>query len=266
MPFVDDPFPGMNPFLEDFWRDVHTRMMISLSNALQPQLPEGLFARVEESLSIDADGSDGRPYSFRADVLVAHKWSESPKEQMIGGVAVAEADDYYILEQEVERWVEIIDVGGGGGVVTVLELLSRTNKTKGREEYRQKTELLRQAGVNLVEIDLLRGGKHVVAVPPDEIPPDRRTPYLVCAGRGQKPRHLKVWHIDLLQRLPAIGIPLRATDADAVVDLQPLLDAAYRDGAYDRQIDYRKRLTPALPHEALALVEEYLRAADARRK
>jgi hypothetical protein len=69
-----------------------------------------------------------------------------------------------------------------------------------------------------------------------------------------------------LQRLPAIGIPLRATDADAVIDLQPLLDAAYRDGAYDRQIDYRKPLTPPLPPEALALVEEYLRGLDVARQ
>jgi hypothetical protein len=265
MPFVDDPFPGMNPFLEDFWADVHASLMVYLRNAVQPLLPQGLFARVEESLTIDAEREDGRMRSFRPDVLVAHQWSENPKEQMIGGVAVTEPDDYYIVEQEVERRVEIIDVRGGGEVVTVIEVLSRTNKTNGSEAYRLKTGLLRQAGVNLVEIDLLRGGKHVVTVPPEEIPPPKRTPYLVCAAHGQHPTHLKVWHIALLQRLPAIGIPLRPSDPDAVIDLQPLLDAAYRDGGYDRVIDYRKPLTPPLPPEALAKIEEYLRMGQGDR-
>src|SRR4051812_44289269 len=103
MPFVDDPFPGMNPFLEDYWSDVHARLMVSLSNALQPILPDGLFATVEESLSIDAEKGDGRMHKFRADVLVAHQWTENPQEQSAGGVAVTEPDDYYIVEQEVER-------------------------------------------------------------------------------------------------------------------------------------------------------------------
>jgi hypothetical protein len=255
----------MNPFLEDFWSDVHTRLMVSLSNALQPILPDGLFARVEESLSIDAEKGDWRMHKFRADVLVAHQWTENPQEQSVGGVAVTEPDDYYIVEQEVERRVEIIDVRGGGEVVTVIEVLSRTNKTNGSEAYRLKTDLLRQAGVNLVEIDLLRGGKHVVTVPPEEIPAHKRTPYLVCAAHGQYPTHLRVWHIALLQRLPAIGIPLRPSDPDAVIDLQPLLDAAYRDGGYDRVIDYRKPLTPPLPPAALEKIEEYLRVLDAQR-
>jgi hypothetical protein len=265
MPFIDDPFPGMNPFLEDFWPDVHTRLMVGLSNALQPILPDGLFARVEESLTIDAEEDEGRKHTFRADVLVAHAWIDQPEEQMTGSVAVTEPDHYYIVEQEVERRVEIIDVRGGGEVVTVIEVLSHTNKNNGAEVYREKASFLREAGVNLVEIDLLRGGKHVVSVPLKEIPPHKRTPYLVCSGHGRKPTHLKVWHIGLLHRLPAIEIPLRATDPEAVIDLQPLLDAAYRDGRYDRRIDYRKPLAPPLPPEVLSKVEEFLRVQNRER-
>ncbi|HEV7403341.1 MAG TPA: DUF4058 family protein [Chthoniobacteraceae bacterium] len=265
MSFVDDPFPGMNPFLEDFWPDVHSSLMVYLRNALQPLLPNGLFARVEESLTIDAEASDGRFNTIRADVLVAHGWRENPRAQASGGLAVTEHDDYYIVEREVERRVEIIDVRGGGDVVTVIEILSRTNKTNGSKAYIEKCNLLHEAGVNLVEIDLLGSGKHVVSVPPEEIPVPKRTPYLVCVTRGQSPTHIKVWHIGLLQRLPAIGIPLRPTDADAVIDLQPLLDAAYRDGRYDRLIDYRKPLTPPLPPAVIGKVEEYLRVLESER-
>jgi hypothetical protein len=266
MPSVESPFPGMNPFLEDSWSDVRTSLTVYFCNAVRPHLPQGLFAQVQESLAIDAEESDGRMDTFRAHVLVAHEWNENPREQVSGGVAVVtEPDLYHIVEQEVERRVEIIDVRSGGQVVTVVEILSRTNKTNGSEAYRNKRDLLQKAGVNLVEIDLLRGGKHVVAVPPEEIPPHKRTPYLVCVARGQNPTLLKVWHIGLWQRLPVIGIPLRPTDADAVIDLQPLLDAAYRDGCYNRRIDYRKPLTPPLPPEALARVEEYLRGLEAAR-
>ena len=145
---------------------------------------------MEESLSIDAEQADGRPQLFRADVLVAHSWRDHPREQMAGGLVMTEPDLYDTVEQEVERRVEIIDVRGGGEVVTVIEVLSRTNKTRGAEVYREKTNFLREAGVNLVEIDLLRGGKHVVSLPPEKIPSDKRTPYLVCAARGQHPNPL----------------------------------------------------------------------------
>lgn len=251
----------MDPFLEDFWPDVHTSLMVYLRNALQPQLPAGLIARVEESLTIDAE-DDVRQRTFRAGVLVAQVWSEGPEPEAVSSVALAEPDLYRVLEQETQRRVEIIDVRGGGEVVTVIEVLSRTNKTDGSQAYRTKSRLCRQAGVNLVEIDLLREGAHIVAVPLREISPHKMTPYLVCASRGGDPTLFSVWHIALLQRLPAIAVPLRPTDRDVLIDLQPLLDSAYRDGRYDLVIDYRKPLLPPLPSEALAKVEEHVRSLE----
>lgn len=265
MPFVDDPFPGMNPFLEAFWPDVHTSLMVYLRNALQPLLPAGLVARVEENLTIDAD-EGGHLHRVRADVLIVDDWRENARVQTVGGATATQHDDYYLTRPEVERRVEIVDLRADGEVVTVIEVLSRTNKTSGERAYREKSELLLEAGVGLVEIDLLRGGRHVVSVPLDEIPLHKQTPYIVCAARGRIPRRVKVWHIGLLQRLPAIAVPLRPNDPEAVIDLQPLLDAAYRDGGYENVIDYRAPLTPPLPSEALARVEEYLRAVEAAPK
>jgi hypothetical protein len=45
--------------------------------------------------------------------------------------------------------------------------------------------------------------------------------------------------------LPVLPIPLRSTDADATVDLQPILDQCYRNGCYD-DIDYRAAPVPPL--------------------
>jgi len=113
-----------------------------------------------------------------------------------------------------------------------------------------------------VEIDLLRRGEHTLAVPREKIPPGKRTPYAVCVSLGGERGMFRVWHIGLLQRLPAIALPLRPHDREAVVDLQALLEACYRDGRYDRLIDYRKPLDPLLAAEARGFLEEHLRAAD----
>ena len=34
------PFPGMDPYLEQHWGDVHTRLMFYISNQINAQLPD----------------------------------------------------------------------------------------------------------------------------------------------------------------------------------------------------------------------------------
>ncbi len=50
-----NPFPGMNPYLEDpeGWRGLHTRFITYVADALQPQLGPGYFAFIEETVSVD---------------------------------------------------------------------------------------------------------------------------------------------------------------------------------------------------------------------
>lgn len=255
---MKSPFPGMDPFLEAYWPDVHTSLMTYLRNVLQPLLPDGLFARIEESPAID-DEAEARPRNFRTDVLVAHVCPGEAAPAPAGGVVLLEPDIYQTLEEEVQRRVEIIDVRGGGHVVTIVEVLSPSNKGEGRAAYRHKQRLVRNAGIHLVEIDLLRAGEHALAVPRDEIPPHKRTPYNVCLSHAGERGRFRVWHIGLRQRLPAIPIPLRPGDPEPVADLQPLLDACYRDARYDRLIDYRQALQPPLSEEDAAIVETHLR-------
>lgn len=49
---MKSPFPGLDPYLEKHWGDVHTSLMPALRRQLQQQLPEGLWASVEESVTI----------------------------------------------------------------------------------------------------------------------------------------------------------------------------------------------------------------------
>ncbi len=49
---MPNPFPGMNPYLEDrrLWRDVHWRFVAYAAELLQPQLRPRYHVRIEERL------------------------------------------------------------------------------------------------------------------------------------------------------------------------------------------------------------------------
>ncbi len=79
----------------------------------------------------------------------------------------------------------------------------------------------------------------------------------------QRPRGT-VWPIALPQRLPTIGIPLRAEDADFPLDLQQVLDAVYDRNNYDLEIDYRTQPTVSLSPEQAAWADALLREKGLR--
>jgi hypothetical protein len=151
-----------------------------------------------------------------------------------------------------QGFIEIIDIKSGRRVVTVIELLSPSNKLRGpgRRLYLKKQAELRKGGVSLVEINLNRTGRHVLTVPFDQIPNGHRTAYAACIRRGWSPRELEYYPIPLRERLPAIRIPLRRDDPDVALDLQALVDHCYEAAGYD-EIDYTEDPDPPLkPHDA----------------
>ena len=50
------PFPGMDPYLERHWRDVHTALITYTRDQLMEYLPSNLLARMEERVYVEADG------------------------------------------------------------------------------------------------------------------------------------------------------------------------------------------------------------------
>ena len=46
------PFPGMDPYLEAHWGDIHHRIINYACDAIQEQLPDDLFARMEERIYV----------------------------------------------------------------------------------------------------------------------------------------------------------------------------------------------------------------------
>ena len=52
---MKNPFPGMNPYLQERWGDFHTSFTVALRDALNQSLPGDLEARVEESITVDIE-------------------------------------------------------------------------------------------------------------------------------------------------------------------------------------------------------------------
>lgn len=155
------PFPGMNPFLEQHWSDVHTRLITYICDALATDLPMDLIIRAEERASVSSD--------------------EPARPERSTAVPLAEPE-VVLVEPMTERWIEIRE---GARLVTVIEVLSPSNKRdEGRAAYRLKQRDYLTALVNLVEIDLLRGGQPTVAVDVSRLRPTSGTAYTVCVSRA----------------------------------------------------------------------------------
>lgn len=180
------------------------------------------------------------------------------------GVAVAEPVLMTFPDDPIiETAIHITDLSGER-IITAIEFLSASNKRAGpdREQYLRKRGEYLAGGVSLVEIDLYRGGERTVAGMDEHVPPARRTPYLVLVRRAYRWVPLEIYPLPLRQRLPAIRIPLRPGEPDAVVDLQPLIDRAYANGRYP--IDYTKPPDPPLEAEDAAWADELLRSTGRR--
>lgn len=243
---MSSPFPGMDPYLEAHWRDVHTRVMTYICDLIQDQLPSDLVARVEESVSVDTE-EGARLIS--PDVSVVEDFEHATMGVQSESVAVVEP--LLVLEEvpQTARHVQILDVSSGERVVTAIEVLSPTNKltVSGREDYRRKQRDYLNAGVNLVEIDLLRGGQHVLAAALEFIPESRRRTYMMSIRSRTR---TKVFGASLREPLPVIPIPLRPTDRDVSLNIQQIIAQVYDRGRYAK-LNYQPDPDPPLsPEEA----------------
>jgi hypothetical protein len=222
----------MDPWLEhpSRWRDVHSSLVTYLRDDIQAALPPRYVARMEDRVYLEA-----QEHGIAPDVRVVER-PGSPTARRRARAA-SRADVAVIVKAEVEveeRYVEILDLEAGSAIVTVIEVLSPTNKRPGAEgarAYRAKQTEVLGSDANLVEIDLLRGGAHTVAVPEGQLARVRPFDYLVVVRA----------------RLPRIAIPLREPDEDVVADLQSLVERAWERGAYSKTIDYATPAEPPLP-------------------
>lgn len=246
------PFPGVDPYLEgsDFWTGFHNRFLMYVADDLQPQLPANYVATVEVRIYLEnPEGGNGQSSFRMPDLEVirvgpSSSWSERVRVEQVprGGVLVAPD----LLEQR-EAYVLVRDLPSGE-LVASLELLSPANKRRGegREQYRRKQQQLVAAGVNLVEIDLLRGGSHTT-LPREEallaLPPFH---YLASIYRAADSEQCQVFTWSLRDPLPEIPVPLASEDAEPTLDLQSLFERTYDQSRMRRLLPYGRTPQPPL--------------------
>jgi len=255
----------MDPYLERHWRDVHGSLVVYARDALNEQLGGELVARCDERLIIER--SDASARDIHPDVRVVEHGLGGLPVRPLGGVAVAEPLVVEVPAEPItERYVDIIDPSTGGRVVTSVEVLSPTNKLPGdgRDQYLLKQKECAAAGVSLVEVDLIRKGQWTVAVPRALLSQAGGNENVTCVRRAWMPLRYEVYRMPLREGLPAIRVPLRRGDPDVALNLQALVDRAYRAGGYGRPINYRSDCTPPLDAADAAWADQLLKAAGKR--
>jgi len=261
---MPSPFPGMDPYLESplYWQDLHERFLPYAAEVLQPQLPNRYRARIGERVILEAIEGAIIP-----DLTVV-QWptrgdaeGQTPSSSTCVAVEMDAPTIFSAFPDDLcEAFVEIID-RIGQRVITVIELLSPTNKTPGagHDQYMQKQREVLRSGTNLVEIDLLHGGAHTVAVPRANLV--RHAPFhgLVSVWRAAQPLQCEVYFVRLQDRLPRLRIPLLPEDHDVALDLPAIFTRCYDAARYDLDLDYTQPPPVELARADLTWLEDWLR-------
>jgi hypothetical protein len=145
---MPSPFPGMDPYLEApaIWPDFHDALAGEIRGALNQTLPRPYYARLEmrpEIGIVEERGPANRPVP---DVAVVRH----PGRPADGGAAVldrarvevSESYDVDVLLEPIRHpFVEIRDPTSGHKLITLIEILSPSNKRRGpdRKTYLKTT-------------------------------------------------------------------------------------------------------------------------------
>lgn len=230
----------MDPYLEDaeLWPDVHHRLAVALAELLEPPLRGRYRVFVERRMYARApDGTDGSFRWGRPDICVAEEEQEAPYAATPAATPESAGPLWVRLpapELEQEPFLEIRDAASGR-VVTVVEILSPSNKTPGdgRRAYLDKRALLFGAGVNLVEIDLLRSGEPMPVWP--AVQPGA---YGILVSRAEQFPTAELYRFTVRQPIPTFRLPLRPGDAEPAVSIRAALDRAYDGAGYRFSLNY----------------------------
>lgn len=262
---MPSPFPGMDPYLEHptLWPGVHQRFITYTGDMLNAVLPPRYVASIGERLYVVQPARHVYPDI----VVLEHPSALTLPEQSAGETVVEVASDPpFLLTIEPaemrEVFIEILPVGDESRVVTVIEILSHSNKiaeSEGRQLYLTKQREILESETHLIEIDLLRQGEHTVAPPRESLLRKGPWDYLVSLHRGGQRWNYEVWAIPVRQRLPRIRVPLADGDPDIVLDLQAVFNRCYDEGAYIRRLAYRREPSPPLKEDDAEWAKELLR-------
>jgi Protein of unknown function (DUF4058) len=241
------PFPGMDPYLEHpiLWPSVHMRLIVALANQLRPRVRPRYVASVEERVFIEGPDEQRIP-----DVWIQK--ARSKGHGPMPGIATAAAAPLVVEVNELEvrePYIAIMDRYRDFKVVTVIEVVSPANKAAGPglDSYQAKQREIRASECHMVEIDLMRHGRHVMSVPESHLAPAKPFEYLICINRWPARNRFEIYPCRLSDPLPVIDIPLAEPDSDVTLSIQSALEQVYDEGDYVLRVRYNQPCVPSLP-------------------
>ncbi|MDP6112029.1 MAG: DUF4058 family protein [Planctomycetota bacterium] len=252
---MPSPFPGMDPYLEhpSIWPDLHLELIRASRAILAPAVAPNYYVAVEERaylVAADAERFVGRPDVAVVDIA-----------EFAGGTGTAVLDTPVTVtlpepEEVTERFLEVRDTESHK-VVTVIEILSPTNKThpEGREKYLMKRNQVIGSMTSLVEIDLLRAGD------PMPMNPAPGSHYRCMVSRSWERYEAKLYSFNVQDRIPRIPIPLRKTEKEPMLDPGELLAQIYDQVRYDLRVNYDLNPVPPLDGAASAWAHDLMESS-----
>jgi hypothetical protein len=258
---MPSPFPGMDPWLEapGLFPIVHGKLIDRIADAINLVLPKPYLATTDRLVEVD-------PESRRKPDVSTFGPDERADGFVSGELFVAAGMVGVLVDRVLEPWeqpyLEIVSEDGDR-LVTALEVLSPANKAAGnagRTAYQQKHEEFRLGHVNVIEIDLLRGGTHTTAAPLGQL---RRVlpgfDYHICTSVISRPLHHFIKPFRMTDPLPPLVVPLDPGVPPVRIELQPLFDNLYDIGQFARLAKYAtRRPDPPLTLEQQAWAEGLL--------
>lgn len=256
------PFPGMDPYTEarHLWKGIHTQLIGELSvHQLPPLLAPAYYVDAEPSLQIRQE----RGVYPDVQIVAKRKRAEAPAAGI--GLAVAEPTATITVLPEEEAADEdenaiFIREAGSERLVTVIEILSYSNKTAGAEKrarYLLKRRELLQQGVHLVEVDLLRWGQRVVATLPAQ-------PYHILVSRADEQPYTRVWSFGFDTPIPTTPLPLIGPEEHVPLPLQAAYTTVYQARNFRVRLDYQAEPDPPLTEVQRLAVQTILVSSGMR--
>lgn len=252
---MPSPFPGMDPYLEDsaVWEDFHITLIVAMRAEINAVLPQGYVASADRHVWIE-DPESGDVGLRDPDVFISRTKAKGRIKKSRRAVAVAEPHTITLPRQahKGKPFLKITD-SRERRVVTAIELLSPANKAPGndRDSYLEKREEYFGAGINLVEINLLRKGR----CPPLGQPSSGDYYILVCKARDLP--KADIWRFSVRQPFPDVFVPLRSSES-IPFNLRRSVDRTYEEARYDVEIDYAKPPFPRLDEKDAAWARDLI--------
>jgi hypothetical protein len=202
------PFPGMDPYLEEpnLWPDVHLTLIIAMRGELNTALPPGFVARAD-----------------------THVWVHEPDAAARARPNGMQAG----VQQEGNRYLKILELKSNH-IITVVELLTPANKHPGldREAYLTTRGDVLNSGINLVELDLLRGGQRMALN--GKLP---RFDYCALVSRATRRPAADFFVFTIRDQLPVVPVPLVPGEADVPLSLGKCLNRVVEQSRYELTVN-----------------------------